>query len=225
MKRTEPFLINPPKRRRRKIKRSIKRRNPATLMMINRKKRRTKGGVKKMAKRRGGRSHRISVTGSRGSLRVARRSRLAPGFASRGTMINPFAGFAMNRRRVRRYKRNPTLSLPLVGSTFIPEPVEILGGAGGFMAVKAIPTMFFPANWQVGVMKIASQGITAVGVSMLASRFLGKKIGRAVMYGGVLAIATELVGQLMLKAGLPVGYYMAPSAEGLSYYMNERETR
>ncbi len=195
--------------------------NPvAELMLINSKKRKV---VKMSRKRSTGRKHRLSVSGSRGHLRVARKSRLAPHFASSGLSINPFAGLSANRRRRRSLYRNParSISVPMLGSMELPQIPELLGGVAGFVAVKSLPTMLFPANWQVGVMRIASQGITTLGVSLLANRFLGRRIGRMALYGGLIAMGSELAGQLMVKVGVPVGLYLQP--QDLGYYMQPNE--
>ena len=207
----EPFLINAPKR--------LTKSNPVLqdLMIVNKPKR---GGVKKMARRKraSGRKHRLTLRGRR----ISPISRLAPRMA--GTVVNPFAGLNPRRRKrrsIRRYRRNPALALPLVGRIMIPDVMEIAGGVGGFIAVKSIPQMVFPATWQVGIMRPVSQGLTAIGTSLIANRFLGKKVGKMVLYGGLIAMASELVGQLLVKAGLPLGYYLQP--QDMSYYMTKQE--
>lgn len=200
----EPFLINP----------------VSDLMLINPKRKRKRGGSKMKRRKTSKRAKRrsLSVTGRRGSLRVASGSRLAPSFARRGTMINPFA---TNRRIRRRVRRNPAISIPLAGRFDIPAIPELAGGIAGFVAVKSIPSMIFPANWQVGLMRVASQGITTIASSLLASRFLGKRFGKMVLTGGLIAMGTELVGQLLVKMGVPLGLYLQP--QDMGYYMTEQE--
>lgn len=203
----EPFLINPPKRLPQKRKK--RKRNP--LMIVNSKRKR---GEKKMARKK--RSYkkrkpsRLTVYRSkRGGVDISPFSRLAS--RSAGTHLNPFAGFsglsANKKRRSIRRRRNPALSLPLVGRIAIPDMTEVFAGSAGFIAVKSLPTMVFPANWQTGIMGYASKGITLIGVSMLSSKFLGRKVGNAVAMGGAIAIASELLGQLLVKAGMPVSLY------------------
>lgn len=236
----EPFLINAPKGLpSRLLKRLMKQgltpkeafkkawklkkrgiTNPVSdLMIVNPKRKR---GGKKMRRKRKSGTHRLTVRGRKGSLRVSRKSRLAPSFARRGALINPLSGFALNRRKRRTYRRNAPLTLPLIGRidtrTVIP---EVLGLSGGFIAVKSLPQMIFPINWQVGIMGYASKGITAIVLSMVAKRVVGSRVAKYVLYGGLTAIATELIGQLMVKVGLPVGLYLTP--QDMSYYMQPSE--
>lgn len=174
-----------------------------------------------MAKR-----HRLSVTGKRGGLHVTRRSRLAPRFAARHMSINPFSfdGLSANRRRSRRHlRRNPagSIAVPVLGNFELPRIPELAGGIAGFVAVKSLPSMIFPATWQKGYMRIASQGITVVGATLLANRMLGRNVGRMVLYGGLIAIGSELVGQLMVKVGVPVGVYLQP--QDMGYYIQAND--
>lgn len=223
----EPFLINPPKRLRRKRRIKRKRKNPiADLMIINRKRRKIhskkkRGGIK-MARKRS-KTRRLSVSGRSGRVRVSPLSRLAP--RSAGRILNPFA--STNRHRMKRkYYRNPALAIPLIGKVDI-DLKEIGGGIAGFVLVKTVPSMVFPMNWQVGIMRIASQGLTAIVGSMLAGKFLGKRFGKMVLYGGLIALGSELAGQLLVKVGVPLaqvngmGLYLTP--EQMGYYYQQTE--
>lgn len=200
----EPFLINPPKRYK-----NLLRSNPLTdLMIVNKPTSMKRGGVQTMRKH----SRRIRFSGRR----------------SLGLM-NPFSGmdFSENRRK-RRYNRNPailgTIAPALDTSTILP---ELAGGLVGFVAAKAIPTLVMPANWQSGVMKYVGQGVSTLVVSYAASKVMNKRVGKMVLYGGMIAIGTELLGGLLLKVGVPIsdvmgmGLYLSP--QDMSYYMSEKD--
>ena len=222
----EPFLINPVRKRghkrtqkrhsigssllrklsatrkrrvtRRKTARRVMRRNPLLdeLMIINRPKT-FKRRVTKMAKRGRkrshkkasvGRKHRLSVHSVKGGYRT-RRSRLAP--HSSKYLLNPI--------------------IPSVKGLMGMLP-EIVGLTAGYVAVKVIPQYVFPVSWQTGYMKYVSKGITIIGVGAVAGIVLKKPaIQKALVIGGLLSIAVDLIGQVLPMSDMGV-YSLAPSS-------------
>ena len=177
-------------------------------------------------------AHRITVfKRKRGGVRVSPLSRLAS--HSRGAFLNPidFSGLESNRRRSRRYRRNPALlSNPMGAIGGVVREVQdvlpdTLSAVGGFVGVKVIPKYIFPANWQVGMLRYASKGITTVALTLVANQVLGKRVGRMVLVGGLVAIGTELAGELLMKVGadisdvLSLGAYLPADYAGMDAYV------
>jgi hypothetical protein len=99
--------------------------------------------------------------------------------------------------RVMRRRRNPSEYGSRVGSAG--NIKMILGGLVGIAAVK-VAARFVPAQLRMGggIGDSLITGGLAVGIGMLASRFMGAAIGDAAMFGGLM-----YAGSILLNAFVP----------------------
>lgn len=210
------YMINPPSRRttmarratRRKRRTAAQKRATAKMIAANRKKRRGSTTRRKVRRRRSTSTGRTTVAKRRRSSTTRRRSR----GRRRGTSTIRF-------RRVRGaiYKRNPPLLRQAMQG--VKDAVAVVGGkAATRMVANLIPLD------KTGVMGLAVQGAAALGVGMLAARFLNRDIARFVTAGGLAApvetalasvpvIGPALSGDDMVYAALPMGEYAEPMGE------------
>jgi hypothetical protein len=254
----EPFLINEPRRAglpRRLVSRLFRegvppkrvfkeawkqyregKRNPEELLLWNSPKRRRKmRKIRRVRRARlGGRRSRLTVRKSPRGVRISPRARLVK--RSRGMLLNPLSELALvnePRRRIRRYRRNPLgFGNPaLLGIETRDVLPDTLGAIGGFIGVKVIPDFIFPATWRVGLMRYGSKGLTTVGLTLLANKFLGRRFGRMVLIGGLVALGSEIAGELLVKIGLPLssamslGAYMPEETSNMNAYIPFEQAR
>lgn len=164
---------------------------------------RTKKGTTSMARsrRRRGSSTR-NKSGRFVRTTAVRRRRRNPVSAARRRMNsyrrrNPMTTTRRRTVRVTRRRRNPSLYGSRIGSAGSLK--MILGGLVGIAAVK-VAARFVPAQFRVGggLGDALITGGLALGVGMLASRFMGSVIGDAAMFGGFM-----YAGSLLLNAVVP----------------------
>ena len=72
----------------------------------------------------------------------------------------------------------------------------------GFMGVKIIPARFVPVEWKTGVKGYAVKGLITLALSMATNKVVSKEAGKLVLLGGLVALETEIAGQLLDKAGV-----------------------
>jgi len=179
--------------------RTRKRKNPVS---------RTKKGTTSMARssrRRRGSSTRTKAGRFARTTAVRRRRRnpsAAPVRRRRRTVSyrrrrNP-AMVTRRRRSVRvmRRRRNPSVYGSRIGSAG--NIKMILGGLVGIAAVK-VAAKFIPAQFRMGggIGDTLITGGLALGVGMLATKFLGGAIGDAAMFGGLMYAGSILLNTLV----------------------------
>lgn len=181
------------------------------LLLINPRRRRVKKSHRRRAKNSRRRAHR-----SAGGFRIRRRRVKNPRSHKRRSHKrhrNPIM-----RKRYRRRHRNP-LSVSGLKSAILP---AALGAAGGIavdyafqFAAPYLPTSLTTGMYVVPAMKLG----VALGIGLVARKFLGSEKGNAVM-AGALAIQTynliaTVLGGTSGLAGL--GAYLTPNAPAQNY--------
>jgi hypothetical protein len=239
---TEPFLVNPPRHARRgkfsfkkmlsrlgnpakhrKARKVLHRRklrkNPfADLMIMNpvhkahrrtaRKHRRVIGKIKRTI-------HKIiSRTTGRGEKEMKHKKK-----SSSMHRVTLHGQHVSKTSRIAKHHRGFLLNPAILPSIGMPMVQDVLGITAGFAAVKLIPKYLFPAigiSQPTGIMKTVSNVAIVVGVSVIAGIALKKPaIQRALVLGGLVAIAVDLLGTTgVLSDG--IGYHIIPP-EKLGY--------
>lgn len=183
----------------------------------------------------------------------ARRSRRRVSRIRRRRLKNPFAAVNPRRRRhrshgIRRRRRNPraigrSLSVRGIVSQLIPAATGAVGAVGLDIALSYIPVPdAYKTGWIGTGVKIAG----AIGLGMLAGRFVGRERGKLFTAGALTVIAYQVVRGLASQAlgdkvkglsgvadftdlqlssniaGDGMGAYMRPAlaGPGLGAYMN-----
>ena len=145
---------------------------------------------KRRARRGGTKKHRLTLIGRR----ISPRSRIAR--RMRGAMVNP---------------RILGMALPKISGDVVN---QLIGMTAGYVAVKAIPQIIFPASWRVGIMDTVSKVATVFGVTMVSGMVLrNRAMQNAILVGGLFSVAIDLlstVSPIPLKSS-SVGYIMPPS--------------
>lgn len=204
---SELVLINP-RRRRRRAKSSRRRRGrmPPALAAYWAGKRGRKRRRLKNPSRRRARSRRRRSVMVMGAPRRVRRRRIRVHRKRRARM----GGY-----RARRRHRNPRFGLPsvqgMVRQTLIPGAI----GAGGALALDVAygyASGYLPAFFQNKWATLGVKILGAVGIGMLASRFLGRERGRAAMVGAATVVVYGVAKSALASA--------LPTVKGLSGYMD-----
>lgn len=138
---------------------------------------------------------------SRAAAPVRRRRRRAVvTYRRRRTRRNPAPVYRVRRRRtvrVMRRRRNPSVYGSRIGS---PGSFKmVLGGLLGIAAVK-VAAKFVPVSFRMGggIGDTLITGGLAVGIGMLATKFLGAPMGDALMFGGLM-----YAGSILLNTFVP----------------------
>ena len=171
----EPWLINTPTFFKKHKKVFRKRKGVKKVMRKRRHSRRSRRNPMEelMIMNRPARSHRLTVFGHKGRVRVSRRSRLAP--RSMGALLNPVMP-----RNIR----------PLV--------MDLAGVAVGFIAVRVIPKYILPLEWREGTKGIVAKVGVVLGMSAITGMVLKKpEVQKAVVIGGLLSIGIDLLSKFM----------------------------
>jgi len=180
---------------------------------------------------------------------MSRRRRRNPARRHRAHRAHARRRFMNPRRRHRRHSfrrrlRNPRSSSggrlsikSVVHNALVPAAI----GAAGAVALNVAmgyATPYLPSQLQSGYLSAAAQIAGAVGVGMLAGKFLGRDRGRIVMIGGMTVVVYSLLNNLLSginTSGIPgvtgtvsdytpypMGAYMrgptnTPGIQGLGY--------
>jgi hypothetical protein len=108
----------------------------------------------------------------------------------------------MRRRRLRNPRHLGSLSpRSLLHNAVVPGFI----GAGGALALDVVmgyATPMLPPALQSGWFNVAVKAAGAVGVGMLASKFLGRENGRIVMLGGLTVVAYGSLKTLLAGMGV-----------------------
>ena len=123
--------------------------------------------------------------------------------------------YASNPRRVhrRRRRRNP-LSLPRGGKIMglIGPAATAASGAVLLDILMAYLTPYLPAQVNAGAVRVLTKAAGAVGLSMLASKFLSPSTGRAMGVGALTVVFYDLAKQLITQVAPAV------KMDGMGYY-------
>jgi hypothetical protein len=158
-----------------------------------------KRGRKRSRRTSGGKGHRLSLTSG---YRVSKHTRIA--------------------RKHRGMKMNPAI-LGMKLPAIMPLMNDVLGITAGYVAVKLVPKYLFPAigiTEPTGIMGTVTKVAVVIGVSVIAGVVLKKPaIQRALVLGGLVAIAVDLLGQTGVLAD-GMGGYILPE-DKLSGWRND----
>ena len=117
-------------------------------------------------------------------------------------------------RKHRGFLLNPALSLGgLMPSGAMIQ--DVLGITAGYVAVKLIPKYLFPAigvTEPTGVMGTVTKVGIVVGVGLIAGFAKKPALKRALVLGGLVAIAIDLLGQTGVLADGMGGYILPPES-------------
>lgn len=100
--------------------------------------------------------------------------------------------------------------------------VEALWGAAGFVGAKMVPSLLpIPVQLKVGPMRYVTGAVTAWGLGQVAGKFVNKRVGDAIFVGGMIAVAVDVVQEVVLPM-LPAagGGAAAPAAAAVSGYLS-----
>lgn len=112
---------------------------------------------------------------------------------------------ALGRHIHRRIRRNPRLQLGVSGGIIRGALVPGAIGAGGALAVDIVmgyASPYLPAQLQTGWFNIAVKGAAAVGVGMVAGKFLGRERGRVAMLGGLTVVLYGALRAMLATSGI-----------------------
>jgi hypothetical protein len=204
----EIAIINP---RPKKARRKTGRKSGASKMAKRKKVARGAGGRFKKRKASAGPRKRSRVRRVKAS-QVTRRKRRR----SRPAGARPATGYVVGNKRIRRYKlnprsrrrrrSNPRFSLNSITSQMIPAAY----GAGGAIALDiALGYIPLPARMKTGYAKHAVKIVGALGVGMLASKFLPGN-AKAIGQGALTVAMYGLLKDVFVK--------FAPAVKGLGDY-------
>lgn len=102
----------------------------------------------------------------------------------------------------------------MLGRLGFPPMKDVLGGAAGLALSRLAPGLvarFAPAIPVYGLPGLAVRTAVSILAGNVASRFLGKRIGEMVTFGGVLAVADDALAMYVYPSiGLPgaMGAYL-----------------
>lgn len=175
----------------------------------------------------------LMYSNPRRKSRKSRRSRRNPGqFAanpkrrrSRRVRRNSFAANPKRRRSYRRTRRNPALmgfSMPAV-MPLLQDALWVAGGAVGTEMVGNLAMRQFPALGASTTMRLVTKGVAALGLGMVAAKFVGKRQGALLAVGGLSPIVADFLKSatsgIPLLAGASVAQIPAPvSGSALGIY-------
>lgn len=165
--------------------------------------------------------------------RKSRRSRRNPGqFAanpkrrrSRRVRRNSFAVNPKRRRTYRRTRRNPAVlgfAMPSV-MPLLQDALWVAGGAVGTEMVGNIAMRQFPQLGASVTMRLVTKGVAALGLGMVAAKFVGKRQGALLAVGGLSPIVADFLKSatsgIPLLAGMSAATLPAPvSGSALGIY-------
>lgn len=210
----EPFMINPvsKKRKVRKIK-LVKKVRPIIIpkpIIVKVKKRKIK--KERKVKKIMSKSHRLTVYKAKRGVKISPKARLVHKY--RGHIINPLDSIGelalfnpRHRRHIMRYKHNPlgVATNKLMGFSVVDTLPDVVACLGGFAGAKIIPSFIpVPVSWKVGIQGTAVKLATVLVLTIGANKLLGSKVAKAVFVGGLVAVGSELLGDILVKAGLPL---------------------
>lgn len=147
--------------------------------------------------------------------RAATRRMIAANRARRGGSIS----FAANpRRRRRSYRRNPAALLGNFGKINSQQPMRIIqnaaiGAVGAIVLNTVLSRLPLPAMLVTGRTRYLTQGITALGLGMLAARFklVGGQMAAQAAEGALTVTIADAIKDFAATAGFPLaglGYYL-----------------
>jgi hypothetical protein len=114
-------------------------------------------------------------------------------------------GYRHHRRRLRNPRRSGG-GLGGVNSIIRNAVVPAAMGAGGALALDVVYgylTPYLPATLQTGWMTVLVKGAAAVGLGMVAMKFLGRERGKVVMLGALTVTAYSALRTATAGMGIP----------------------
>lgn len=168
--------------------------------------------------------------------RKSRRSRRNPGQftanprrrkgrRSRRNFYAPNPRRRSHRKGRRSYRRNPAvmgLSIPAV-MPLLQDALWVAGGAVGTEMVGNIAIRQFPQLGASTTMRLVTKGVAALGLGMVASKFVGRRQGALLAVGGLSPIVADFLKSatsgIPLLAGISPAQIAAPaSGSALGFY-------
>lgn len=180
-----------------------------------------------MAKRRKAKAAKRSRKGRFVKKSAARRVKRRSSAGKR----RPAQGYVIGNKKIRRRKLNPTgrrrryrrnpFGLPSLGGITGQITTAAYGAAGGLALNLALSYLPLPDMLKTGWMRHATRVVGAVGLGMVAKKFLGAR-GNAVATGAmtivVYDVLKQLLGQFAPEIGSRLGEFEDVSLSGDDYY-------
>lgn len=163
-----------------------------------------------MAKRRKARAAKRSAKGRFVKKSVKRSGKRRKSSAKR----RPAMGYVVGSRKIRRRKlnptarrrrrRNPILGLPSVGGIVGQLQTAAFGAAGGIALNLALSYLPLPEMLKTGWMRHATRVAGAVGLGLIAKKFLGAR-GNAVATGAMTIVVYDVLKQVLGQFAPEIG--------------------
>lgn len=223
------YLINP-KRKGGRMAARKKRATPAQLRALAKARRakKAKAASRSRAAKKAARTRKRKTTPRRRTTKKRTTTRRKPVARKRTTRRRTTRRRSPRRgaRRVRRrtYARNPRFTVRGVFRQLQQGAIDASGVVVGKAATRMVAQMI-PFGGQ-GIAALAKQGLSAVVVGMVASRFMGAQFGRFVLAGGLAApVETFLQGLPVIgpaiSGGAALGEYLGVAALPIGEYVEE----
>lgn len=112
------------------------------------------------------------------------------------------------RRVTRRVRRNPAPRKNLIQQTIMPAAMESVG-ALGLDVLMGYGARWLPANLQTGPLKTIVKGAAAIGIGMVASRFMKNTTARDMARGALVVTMHDAARQALqnMAPQIPLGAY------------------
>lgn len=124
-------------------------------------------------------------------------------------------------RRRRSHRSNPTLPHSIRQAFSGGTVVDALWGAAGFIGTKQVPQVLpIPVQFKTGPILYVTELVTAWGLGSLAGRFAGRRVGNMIWVGGMIAVAADVVSQIVLPMLPNLSPAPAPAPSGTSGYLS-----